>query len=140
MLAAIDQHGMFFKGDGIMEPIREYLLSLSVAAMACAIVRRLLDRKGTPAAIGKLLTGLFMTVTVISPLMNFSISPLQNLTEDFRQQAQMAVKEGEETANSALRKGITERTQAYILDKAKAMGANIQVRITLSDESYPVPR
>ena len=140
MLAANDQYGMFFKGDGIMEPIREYLLSVTVAAMFCAVARRLLEKKGTPAAMGKLLTGLFMTFTVLSPLTNFSIGPLRDVTEDFRQQAQQAVQEGEEYANSALRQSITERTQAYILDKAESLGADIQVEVMLSNDLYPVPR
>ena len=139
MLASADQHGMFFERDGIMGPIREYLLSVSVAAIVCAVARRLLDRKGTPAAMGKLLTGLFMTFTVLSPLTDLSFGPLQDMTSDFRQQAQQAVQEGEAYSNSALRNGITERVQAYILDKAVEMGANIQVQVILSDDAYPVP-
>jgi stage III sporulation protein AF len=122
-----------------MEPIREYLLSVSVAAMFCAVARRLLERKGTPAAMGKLLTGLFMTFTVLSPLTDLSIGPLRDFTEDFRQQAQQAVQEGEAYANSSLRKGISERTKAYILDKAEAFGADLQVDVILSDDLYPVP-
>ena len=122
-----------------MEPIREYLLSVTVAAIFCAVARRLLDRKGTPAAMAKLLTGLFMTVTVLSPLTDISLGPMGDYSEDYRQQAQQAVREGKEYANSALRQGISERTRAYILDKAKAFGADIQVEIILSDEQYPVP-
>ena len=123
-----------------MEPIREYLLSVTVAAMFCAVARRLLDRKGTPAAMGKLLTGLFMTFTVLSPLTNFSIGPLRDVTKDFKYQAQQAVQEGQATANSALRQGIIERIEAYILDKAQSLGADIQVEVTLSGEQYPVPK
>lgn len=122
-----------------MESIREYLLSVSMAAIVCAVTRRLLDRKGTPAAIGKLLTGLFMTVTVLSPLTNLSFTPLQDFTAGFRLQAQQAVKKGEALSNSALRDGISERLQAYILDKAEDLGANIQVQIILSDDVYPAP-
>ena len=123
-----------------MEPIREYLLSLTVAAMCCAVVRRLLQKKGMPAAMGKLLTGLFMTFTVLSPLTDFSIGPFEDISEEFKYQAGQAVREGEAYANSGLRKGIKERTEAYILDKARSLEADIQVEVILSNESYPVPK
>jgi hypothetical protein len=122
-----------------MEPIREYLLSVSVAAMICAVARRLLHGKGTPAAMGKLLTGIFMTVTVLSPLTGLSIDPIRDLTEDFRIDAQQAVLEGEKYGNYALRDSITQRIETYILDKAAAIGAQIQVKIVLSNDHYPVP-
>jgi len=122
-----------------MEPIREYLLSVSVAAMVCAIARRLLDRKGTPASVGKLLTGFFMTVTVLSPLTGLSIEPVRDLTEDLRYDAQQVVQEGERYANSALRESINQRMQTYILDKAADLGAEIQVKVILSNDHYPVP-
>lgn len=122
-----------------MEAIREYLLSVTMAAIVCAIAKRLLDRKGTPAAMGKLLTGLFMTVTVLAPLAGVSLGPIGDMTADFRQHAQRAVEEGEKYAADALRQGITERTQAYILDKAEDIGANICVEVILSEDLYPVP-
>ena len=139
MFTLADQRGMFFEGDGIMELLREYLLSVSVAAMVCGMAGRLLDRKGTPAAMGKLLAGLFMTFTVLSPLAGVSVGPMEDISNEFQDEAQLAVKAGERYVNSALREGITNRTEEYILDKASSLGANIRVQIVLSDDVYPAP-
>lgn len=122
-----------------MDTIREYLLSVTAAAMLCAVARRMLDKKGTPGAVGKLLTGLFMTFTVLSPLVGFSFGSVRDLTEDHEQLAQAAVQSGEKYASEALRESITEQLEAYVLDKADAMGAHIKVEITLSKDIYPVP-
>ena len=122
-----------------MELLREYLLSVSVTAMVCGIAGRLLDRKGTTAAMGKLLVGLFMTFTVLSPLAGFSFGPMVDISNEFREEAQYAVKEGEQYTNSALREGITKRTEEYILDKASSLGADIRIQIVLSEDAYPVP-
>ena len=70
---------------------------------------------------------------------DLSLGPFQHVTSDFRHQAQQAVQKGEAYSNSVLRKSITDRVQAYILDKAVEMGANIQVQVILSDDAYPVP-
>ena len=68
MRGTADQRGMFFAGDGIMEAIREYLLSITAAGILCSVVKRILGEKGTSASVGKLITALFMVITVISPI------------------------------------------------------------------------
>ena len=54
-------------------------------------------------------------------------------------QAQEAATAGEQQAKSALRESIKQRTEAYILDKAKTLAAQVAVEVTLSNEAIPVP-
>ena len=122
-----------------MGMLLEYILSISTAAILCAIVRRLLDKKGTPGAVGKLLTGIFMAVTVLSPLTGFSFGGVEDLLSFSQIQAEKAVEAGEKQGTNALRKSISDQVQAYILEKAQALGADIQVEIILSADTYPVP-
>lgn len=123
-----------------MGAIREYLLSVTVAAIVCAVIRRMLNKKKTPDKIGKLLTGLFMTYTVLSPLVGFSFGSLEDLTDLYQTQAQEAVARGENLSAQALREGIKQRLESYILEKAEGMGAQISIQITLSSDLYPVPQ
>ena len=123
-----------------MDAIREYLLTVALAAIICAVIKRLLDRKGIPAAIARLLTGIFMTVTVLSPLTGISLGGLSDMTGDFRIRAEQAVQSGKKLTADSMRKDIMEQTRAYILDKAEDMGAQIDVQVTLSDDYYPVPK
>ena len=48
-----------------------------------------------------------------------------------------AVQQGEDYVALQRRKGICERLEAYILDKAEALGANVRARFTLDREDLP---
>lgn len=122
-----------------MEAIREYLLTLTAAAMICSILRKLLDKKGTPAAIGKLLTGLFMTLTVLSPLSGFSFGSMDRFVVDMEMQADRYVSEGENNSKIALQESMIAGFEAYILEEAERLGADLQVEVSVTGKNYPVP-
>ena len=140
MCAVADQCSVFFARDGIMQVIREYLLSITVAGVLCAMIKRMLGEKGTSASIGKLITALFMVITVIAPLKHLLSVDHLDLKQDFNQQAESYVRDGENYASDLIKKGIVERTEAYILEKANESGAQIDVTVYLSDDTYPVPQ
>lgn len=139
MPASHDQCYVFFKGDGIMDAIREYLLSVTAAAILCSVVRRMLNKKKTAGMIGKLLTGLFMIYTVLSPLVGVSFGSVEDLTDLYREDAHAAVARGENLTAQSLRESIKDRLEAYVLEKADGMGVQVRVNILLSDDLYPVP-
>lgn len=122
-----------------MEAIRGYLLSVTAAAVICAVVSALLGKKGTISAMGKLLTGIFMAITVISPLAKIQLSNADALWDDLSVDAAAAVAAGEEAANNELRAGIKSQTEAYILDKAASVNVEVTVTVELSGEDPPVP-
>lgn len=122
-----------------MEAIREYLLSITAAGVLCSVVKRILGQKGTSVSVGKLITALFMLITVISPIKHFLSIDDFNFSMNFRQEAENVVQEGENFASTSIRKVIEERTEAYILDKAKEIGAEIDVTVYLTEDIYPVP-
>lgn len=122
-----------------MDFMGQYLLQLTAAGLIGGGVRRLLPEKGTAAAVGRLLTGLFLAFTVIAPLKSLSLPPWEQGLDDLRRQAQVWVDSGTESAAQALRAGIKQRTQAYILDKAAAYGCQITVEVSLSEDPIPVP-
>ena len=57
----------------------------------------------------------------------------------FRQEAKNVVQDGENYASVSIRKVIEERTEAYILDKANEIGAEIEVAVYLTEDVYPIP-
>lgn len=122
-----------------MNAIREYFLTVTAAALICSIVRKLLDEKGTPAAIGKLLTGLCMTLTILSPLAGFSFGSMDRLVIDFQEQAERYVSEGEMNSKKALEESMIARIEAYILEEADKMGAAVQVDVLPAGNGYPIP-
>lgn len=122
-----------------MDSVRQYLLSVVAAGLIGGAVKHLLPGKGTAAHMGKMLTGLFLAFTVISPLANVSLDRWDTECENLQQQAQAAVAAGEENSKTALYSGIKQRTEAYILDKAQSLAVQIAVEVTLSDDPIPVP-
>ncbi len=120
-----------------MEALREYLLSVTTAAIVCALVRRLLAGKGSAETMGKILAGIFMALTVLSPLTQLRLPQLSELP--ISADAQQAVQAGEESARKALAERITAGAEAYILEKAAAMQATLTVEVELSDDPIPVP-
>ncbi len=122
-----------------MEALRQYLLSVTAAALICGILDKLLAGKGTAAAIGKMMAGIFLALTVISPFAKLKLDTLEDLTMDFRLEASEAVADGQMQTNSALADIIKQRTEAYILDKAEELCVALTVQVEISREEIPVP-
>lgn len=122
-----------------MESIRDYLLGITAAALLCSILTRLLGSKGTLGTAVKLLSGVFMALTVVGPLVNIRIDALGDLTQGISYDASAAAADGENSAMEAMGEIIKEQTRAYILDKAESLGAELAVEITLNSDDPPVP-
>ena len=123
-----------------MTDLRSYFLSVISAALITAIVRRLMGDKGTAAAVCKLMSGLVLTFTVLSPLVNLNLSGMNGFTDAYAYDAQQAVTLGAQISADALEKSIKEKTEAYILDKAKQYDAELSVQVMLTDETIPKPK
>ena len=123
-----------------MDAIRTYFLSVTAAAIICAILKGLLNQGGTPAQLVKLLSGIFLSIIALRPLAQFDMGSLTDLSLDYSMDAEAAVAEGENIAADALAELIKSNTEAYILDKAGSMGVSITVDVTVSDEKIPSPK
>lgn len=123
-----------------MEGIREYLLSVTAAAMLCGIVTALTGEKGSQAGLVKLICGLFLCFTVISPYAKVRIEDFSDYASDILTEGERAAQEGEDYSAQALRQIISDETRAYIMDKAETYGAEIQVEVELSRDDPPVPK
>ena len=122
-----------------MEGVREYLLSVTAGAILCGLLGSLAGEKGSFAGLYKLISGIFLCFLVISPLTKVQIRDFANMAENLMEQGRIAAQEGEESSDHTLRQIITDETRAYIMDKARSYGAEIQVEITLSREDPPLP-
>lgn len=122
-----------------MQAVSSYLMQVTAAGIVSGIVSRLLGSKGMIGSVIKLITGIFMMLTVVAPLVNVRLDPWMDALDNFKNDGQYAASEGENQAKKAMAEIITERTQAYILDKAESLGADIAVEVTVSDAMPPVP-
>lgn len=130
---------MLYEGGEHIEDIRNYLFSVVAAALICGIVKRLLGDKGIQGAVAKLLTGIFLALTVVSPLKKVSVGHLTDIMEDYRKDGLSAAAMGEEMTRQALAQSIKAKSEAYILDKAAALEVTLEVEVEVTDEDLPVP-
>ncbi len=120
--------------------IRQYLLSIITAAMICGIISVLFqEKKGSYAKIIKLISGIFLMFTVISPLGNVELTGFGDYTDTLKEIAEESVEEGVTAAAEERNAIIKQQTEAYILEKATSLGAQITVEVHLSDDSIPYP-
>ncbi len=122
-----------------MEALKEYLLSVTCAAVICGIALKILNSKGTCAVIGKMMGGIFLAVVVISPIAGIEFDLWSDWTDTFSQEASKAVAAGEREAEYAMAEIIKEQTRTYIMEKAKQMDLQLEVSVDVSKDALPVP-
>ncbi len=133
------QHSLFYEGDDIVESIKTYLLSVSVAAMICALAGRFLGKNGA-SAVSKMVTGLFLILTVLHPLTGIGSTILDDISFEMEYEMTHAVQQGEEETTKALARIIKEKTATYILQKAQTLRAEITVEVEVTDDPVPIPK
>lgn len=123
----------------MMDSIKNYLISVISAAMISGIAISIAGKKSTIGAITKLLTGLFLVITVISPWTKLRFNDLSAFYSEFSMEAAGVVAEGEAAAQHEITSIIKGQVEAYILDKASSLNLNIEVQVTMSDTQPPAP-
>lgn len=116
-----------------MEGVRDYLLSVTAAALICGSVGCLAGKNGGISRLMKLLCGMFLAAAVIRPVVDVKIDDLSIFTDRLSVDAELAVARGEEMASDEMKRIIKEKSETYILDKAKLLGADITVEVILED-------
>lgn len=122
-----------------MEGFGAYILSVVASAVICGSVRAFFDKKGASDTLIRSVCGIYMAFILIAPLKNVDFSVYADYFSGFNEEADAVVNRGEEMALSYQREIIKERIEAYILDKAVSLGAEVSVFVTLSDTAPPKP-
>ncbi len=122
-----------------MGDIGKYLIGIAAAAFICSVFRQLSEKFGISGKIMTILTGIFMLICFMSPIRNIQIHDILDLTEDLNYEAQSYVIQGQEIANEQLKTYISEQVGSYILEKASALNASVEVSVELTDAQLPEP-
>lgn len=122
-----------------MESVREYLFSVTCAALICGILCSVADEKRTGGMLTKLLCGIFLSLTVIRPLAGFPLLKLDLGGSRITQEGIRAAETGVEYARQAKIQIIKMQTEAYILEAAKHYDLYLTVEVEISEDDTPVP-
>ena len=123
-----------------MDAVRTYLLGVTAAAMGLAILLQLL-RRDAIRKVAALTGGLLLALVVLTPLLRVNLDSFAKYLARMEMEAD-ARASGIEIANrDLLARIIQEKTEAYILDKAAALGAEVTAEVTMETAGdYPYPR
>ena len=114
--------------------MKAYLMKVICAALICALAESI-GGDGPGKATRRLVGGLFLVLAVLSPLGNMELPRLE-LGELYRE-AEAVTAEGTAMAEQERLSVITAACEAYIWNKAAAMGLEIQVRVELDRDGLP---
>ncbi len=122
-----------------MEELGRYIMGVTAAALLCSLGVSLAGSRGPVAGVLRLLTGVIMACVIIEPLGELVTGNLETYFYDLGDGASSLAAEGTQTAADALSLRIKDRTEAYILDMAAELDADLEVEVILSREELPVP-
>lgn len=122
-----------------MDSVRQYLLTVTAAALVCAILDTLTGRLGKMSGVIKTVSGLFFIYILLSPVISVDMEHIFSLPESFLSASMQPVEQGKEAGTEAMQQIIKERTESYILEEASRLGVQLEVSVHVSSESTPVP-
>ena len=122
-----------------MDEVKQYVISLLTAALLCSVVNVWIPSKGSGGALVRLISGVLITITMISPLVNIRIQDFSDMFLEYSDSGQDYAQSGKEQAAMAMGEIIKQQTEAYILDKAACMGLDLEVEVTLSETDPIIP-
>ena len=116
--------------------MKSYIFSVCAAAVIAGILRTLTG-KGTAGELVKLLSGIFLALTVMAPLARLEIPDPVDWVEDHARAGREAAAAGEVMAGEYAADIISREVEAYILDKAHRLGADLTVEVSLDPRGIP---
>ncbi len=122
-----------------MESIRTYVLSVVTAAMLCAILSELSGRLSTTGKLLKMVSGMVLALCMLGPLAQISFDGFFDRWDSIQDAGEQLVHRGAAQTDEAMARRIISETEAYILSKANALGAEITVSVSLTADPIPVP-
>ena len=118
--------------------MKSYVLSIVAAAVLCGIIPNFLDDKTTSGKILNLLSAILMTITIIAPIKQFSFYEFNDYMGSIKLDGQRYAMDGNNEAQESIQRIIKSESEAYILDKAKNLDAEITVEVELNvEENVP---
>ena len=121
-----------------MAYIREYVLSVTAAAILCALISAIL-KSGPNGKLIRILCSVVLAVTILKPLLGKRLDDLRLDSLIPGEEVKDAIADGKAYAHDAMAGIIKDRTESYIQDKAAQLGITIQAEVTLSEDAVPVP-
>ena len=122
-----------------MSAVAQYILKITSAAMLISIITCIIDRKSPIAPYIKLVSGLFLTIVVFSPILHISVGNITGYLTAINADAESIVSQSQHDQQKQILSIIKSKTETYILEKAQVLGLDVCVEIEFVDTSTMIP-
>ena len=122
-----------------MNLLKDYLIGLITVAIISAVLTTLTKNSKSCNQIIKMLCGIFMVITAISPIGKIQLHDLSVHISALSTEAKSLTEEGRLAAQQEREAIIKQQLEAYIIDKAHTLETEIQVEFTLSQDELQIP-
>ena len=112
-----------------MDAIRRYVITLTAAAMLCALVKAITAGRKGQEKILSLVCGIFLLATALGPLGLLRLPDLSDPTAQVQAEAGRMASQAEDETKRQMAAIISEEAASYILDKADALGLQLEVQV-----------
>ena len=121
-----------------MDGMKNYLISVCCAAVLCGILKQIVGSSKMSSGMIRVLSGLFIAICIVSPWKNFRVDDLKQYNPLITEQGDLYAMTGYEITQKKIDKFIIQNTEAYILEKANQLQTQVEVSVSLSEDSIPV--
>ena len=122
-----------------MVMLGRYIFSVTTAAIIFSILQSLLHKNSAAAMLVRLIGGLFLTFTVIAPVIVFDLDSILEQSWAYTSHAEDIAAAGQTIAAEQRSQRIKEQCETYIIDKAMSYQTQLDVDITLTNDEMPLP-
>lgn len=119
-----------------MQQLGAWIVSQTAMAMISGVLLSLL-KNGPVRSLLRLVCGILLILTALGPIHQISIPDWQFFAFDYGFEGETAAAMGQEFAREKRGRIISQQLEAYILDKAASLGAQISVELQLDGDGVP---
>ena len=116
-----------------MDRIKEFITGIIYAALIISILSAIPIQNKTMKGVLRFVCAMSVTIGVLSPVVDFKFPNLTDIDGYLRYEASAITASAADSAAHMQHELIIESVSAYILDKASALGAKLEVTVWLSD-------
>ena len=122
-----------------MDGIRQYMICIVGVAVCCGIIRCFVNEKSSIGGLVKTLCGIVLAIAAISPVLQIRYTDLKDYTDLISAEAAALSQDGSDLSNEKLGALITQKLEAYILEKASILDCDVEVHISINEKIPPEP-
>ena len=120
----------------MMEAWKSYILSILIWIFVCGILQKMIAETRGKKMI-QLISGVVLAITVFSPLTRMRLDDYFQIPKIEWKNSDLYIVEGQKNALEAQKQYIQDHCEAYILDRARTLNAEITVEILLNESMIP---